>query len=218
MGKGAYLALGTAGAGSLGVGGLVALKPWEESKVVVSIKQKYPLAILDASKDTDIWNKKYSNLSKSSPHHPILKKALSKSKAPNADETGAKELLKSGCSKIYESNVDNPNNFQDFKSLCSKTNEDATKSNAHWIQEETSKSSGNKWDTVLTSLKSHETSNNWILDKTLEELKQAIQGANTFSEDNRNKLKAWCDATRLEVFKGEETEEFRSQEAFCKSN
>ncbi|AEW45185.1 hypothetical protein MHC_01595 [Mycoplasma haemocanis str. Illinois] len=217
MGKGFYLALGTAGVGSLSVGGLVVLKSWKEPKITSSIKEKYSLSLLDISKDTDIWNKKYSSLSKYSPNHPTLKQALSKSKTSNVNE--AKELLKSGCLKIYESDANDPNNLQDFQSLCSRTNEDATKSNGGWIQDEISKSNTNKWDAALNKLKNHGTSDNWDLDETLRNLKQAIQGSsNTFSEDNRSRLKAWCDAIKAAIFKGDKSEEFRSQEAFCKSN
>ncbi|CBY92370.1 hypothetical protein HF1_03620 [Mycoplasma haemofelis str. Langford 1] len=217
MGKGAFAALGTAG--GLGAGGLIALKPWQstpDEAPITSIRSKYPSALLNLEGDVNIWEKKYKALETKTPHHPTLQKALSTGKGAEANLTEAKSLLKSGCRAIYESDSDNSNNFQDFKSFCSKTNEDATKSGKQWIADATSKADGNKWDTVLTSLKGHST---WSLDSVLETLKKGIQGdSSSFPEARRKELKDLCDKAKLEVFVGESSSEFQSQEAFCKAD
>ncbi|AEG72660.1 hypothetical protein MHF_0384 [Mycoplasma haemofelis Ohio2] len=221
MGKGAYLALGTAGAGGLGAGGVMALKPWQshEQEKSTSIRDKYSVALLNAKGDDTIWDKKYEALGGTySPHNSFLQQASSKKKGNSPNKEEIKGLLKSGCEEIYSSDSDNSHNFADFKALCSKTNENATKEGKNWISDAASGSGNNKWDTVLTSLKSHDISSKWALDSTLSTLKSEIQESqNTFVQDKREKLQRWCNSNKLEIFKGEESLEFKSQEEFCKA-
>ncbi|AEW45167.1 hypothetical protein MHC_01505 [Mycoplasma haemocanis str. Illinois] len=218
MGKGIYFALGTAGAGGLGVGGLVVLKSRQPSstKTITSIREKYSVALLNAKGDADIWTKKYTALETYSPNHPILKDAASKKSGANPNEEEIKKILKDGCEAIYSSDAQEPHNFSDFKALCSKTNENATGSGKNWVTDEPSKADTNKWDNVLTTLKNHDIFNKWILDSTLLALKEEIKNDQTFSQEKRTKLKDWCNSVKSGIFLGEESPEFKSQEDFCK--
>ncbi|AEW45188.1 hypothetical protein MHC_01610 [Mycoplasma haemocanis str. Illinois] len=218
MGKVAYLTVGVAGAGGLSIGGLIAFKPWphnntEVSKVAVSIKERYSIALLDPSKDEAIWTKKYEILKTSSPHNSALRAALEKSKEPNKNEVEAKRLLKEGCKEIYESQVDDSAAFSDFKKICSKNNEDASKT-GDWNTDEVT-ASNNKWDKALEALNKH---NGNELDSQLSELKKEIKPAQptTFDQTLRTKVKNWCSSTRGEMFEGEYSIKFKNQEAFCK--
>ncbi|CBY92356.1 hypothetical protein HF1_03480 [Mycoplasma haemofelis str. Langford 1] len=221
MGKGVSLALGTAGAGGLGAGGLMALKPWqsdspEKSKVVTSIREKYAVALLNTKEDSEIWTKKYTALGTHSPNNPILRDAASKKTGSSPNEGTIKQLLKEGCEAIYSSDANDPKNFSDFKALCSKTNENATGTGKNWVTDEPSSSTSNKWDTVLTALKNHGTSNKWALDSILSALKEEIKNDQTFSPEKRTKIENWCKSIKSEVFLGTESSEFKSQEDFCK--
>ncbi|CBY92388.1 hypothetical protein HF1_03800 [Mycoplasma haemofelis str. Langford 1] len=221
MGKGAYLALGTAGAGGLGAGGLIASKPWQSTskevpKVVASIKDKYSVALLDPTKDETIWIKKYDVLKSSSPNNLTLQEALKKSKDPNKNEEEAKRLMKEGCKEIYESKIDDSKSFSDFRQLCSKNNEDASKA-GDWNTDDVT-TSNNKWDKALKKLKEHNIDTNDELDSLLVALKESI-GANqttTFDQALRTKVKDWCTNARGEMFEGENSIKFKNQETFCK--
>ncbi|CBY92407.1 hypothetical protein HF1_03990 [Mycoplasma haemofelis str. Langford 1] len=202
--------LGALGAGGLGVGGLMVLKPWQ-SESVVTFKDKYSQALLDDKVDATIWTKKYEELKKTTPNHPKLVEAFEKTKAP-ADEARAKELLKEGCLAIYSLPVENSKHFSDFKSFCSKTNADVSE-NKDWISEAVSNNK-NKWDTALTSLKSHDKGE---LDRELAKLKAGIQNnSETFPEDKKTLLKGWCDSAKSSIFEGRDSVVFKNQESFCK--
>ncbi|AEG72687.1 hypothetical protein MHF_0411 [Mycoplasma haemofelis Ohio2] len=221
MTKGSFLALGTAGAGGLGAGGLMAFKPWqstpeEKVKVATSIREKYSAALLDSTQDGSIWEKKYTSLKASTPNNPTLKKAVEKSKAPSESKEEALKLLKEGCASIYDSKVDDLKSFSDFKTLCSKSNDDASKASGTWIADEASANNNNKWDSSLTKLRDY----GQELIPTLSSLKEEIkthQSSTSFSPDIRTKIKDWCTQVRGELFEGENSTQFQNQEAFCKA-
>ncbi|CBY92471.1 hypothetical protein HF1_04630 [Mycoplasma haemofelis str. Langford 1] len=218
MGKVAYFALGTAGAGGLGAGGVTLynkLGQAEESKAtsIVTLKDKYSQAILNAS-DTGIWDKKYEALKTASPSNSKLRDAVNKAKLSNPDKNGALELLKSGCEEVYLVQADDASGLSDFKSLCSKTNENVTSSTGSFITDQVSGNS-DKWDKSLTSLKDH----TGELDDVLKKLKEGIQSSqSTFPQDKKTELKNWCDAARASIFEGSNSVKFKNQETFCKSS
>ncbi|CBY92374.1 hypothetical protein HF1_03660 [Mycoplasma haemofelis str. Langford 1] len=220
MTKGSFLALGTAGAGGLGAGGLMAFKPWqstpeEKVKVATSIREKYSAALLDSTQDGSIWEKKYTTLKTSTPNNPTLKQAVEKSKTSPESKDEALRLLKEGCASIYDSKVDDLKSFSDFKTLCSKSNDDASKASGAWIADEAS-ANNNKWDSSLTKLRDH----NQELIPTLSSLKEEIkahQNSTPFAQDIRTKIKDWCTQVRGELFEGENSTQFQNQEAFCKA-
>ncbi|AEW45240.1 hypothetical protein MHC_01870 [Mycoplasma haemocanis str. Illinois] len=215
MGKGALLALGTVGAGGLGVGGLTLYNKFGKSAELKksSLKYRYSQAILNEN-DDGIWDKKYEALKTASPNNALLKEAVNKAKASNSDKNGALSLLKKGCAEVYSVREDDVEGLSDFKALCSKTNENATSSTGSFISDSVSESN-DKWDTSLTSLKSYEGE----LDDILKKLKADIQTSQTtFPKDKKTELKNWCDAVKTGIFEGANSVKFKGQESFCKSS
>nr|WP_052663347.1 hypothetical protein [Mycoplasma haemofelis] len=212
--KSLMLSLGGLGAGGVGVGGLLATKPWESKKVTFSDKYKH--AILDTAKDDDIWGRKYTSLKATKPKHPKLIRAYTEAtKQPPENEQEAKRLLKEGCKAIYESPFEDSEYKNDFKSYCSKTNLDASP-NQTWNSESTDSSS--KWDASLKALKSHDINTKGSLVEVLVTLKSSIQSKDSFEKANRDSLKGWCDGVKVEIFMGSDSAEFKNQELYCKGS
>ncbi|AEG72653.1 hypothetical protein MHF_0377 [Mycoplasma haemofelis Ohio2] len=214
MGKTLALSLGGLGAGGAGIGGLLALKPWESEETFAT---KYKHALLDTSKDSDSWKSKYEELKTKDPAHPTLKKAATEAKKnPSSNEVAAKQLLREGCKAIYESPYGDSKYKDDFKKYCSRNNKDASSGDA-WNTDTTENNSGNKWDASLTSLKGHDTSKNGDLVDVLSQLKEEIKSKNsTFEKTYREKLKNWCESVQKEPFMGSDSLEFKNQELYCK--
>ncbi|AEW45177.1 hypothetical protein MHC_01555 [Mycoplasma haemocanis str. Illinois] len=228
MNKGSLLALGAAGIGSLGIGGLAVFKQWKsisKERVASTIRAKYSAALLDSVRDSSLWEKKYLSLKTSNPKDPILKQAVEKSKTPSENKNEALELLKKRCSSIYDEKVDDLKDFSDFKSLCFKSNEESSGGTGTWISEDTT-STKNKWDDSLTKLHGH----SGALVPELESLKNEIKPNNVshsdsagstghaFAQDIKTKIKNWCTTVKGEIFEGSDSIQFQNQETFCKSN
>ncbi|CBY92330.1 hypothetical protein HF1_03220 [Mycoplasma haemofelis str. Langford 1] len=217
MSKSLALSLGGLGAGAAGVGGLLTFKPWETQETFAT---KYKHALLDTSKDSDSWNNKYTALKQATPKHPKLLKAVSESKkSPSPNDAEAKKLMREGCKAIYESPHEKSEYLNDFKKYCSKTNQEAS-TNTTWNTDNvtTSGSGTNKWDTSLTSLKSHNFSQKGNLVEALVKLKEDIKEKSTFEQTHRERLKNWCDKVKTETFMGSDSLEFKNQDLYCKGS
>ncbi|AEW45689.1 hypothetical protein MHC_04165 [Mycoplasma haemocanis str. Illinois] len=213
MSKNLILTLGGLGIGGVGAGGLLALRPWKSK--VVTFADRYKHSLLDTVKDNSAWDNRYSFLKTIKPKHPTLISAhIEATKTSSSNENEAKRLMKEGCKSIYKSPFENSEYWDDFKNYCSRTNGDAS-SGKEWNGEDTTSSSGNKWDASLTSLKSHEISNG-SLPSVLETLKAEIQSKDSFEKTHRDSLKSWCDGVKKEPFMGPDSLEFRNQELYCK--
>ncbi|AEG72738.1 hypothetical protein MHF_0462 [Mycoplasma haemofelis Ohio2] len=207
-----YLLGGLGALGAAGTGSLLALKPWNSN--VETFKSKYSHALINAG-DNSLWSNKFTLLKDSNPEHQTLKEAVNKAKATSPDEAGAKELLKRGCQEIYDSPYEGSKYLNDFEKYCSKTNKDAS-SNQTWNGSDVSTASGNKWDTALNALKTHDEATNKKLDSVLAELKNSIQGNTQITADHRTKLKNWCEGIKSKPYLGSDSLDFKHQELYCK--
>ncbi|AEW45287.1 hypothetical protein MHC_02105 [Mycoplasma haemocanis str. Illinois] len=209
MGKLAFSAIGTLGVGAAGTGGFFLLKELKTPKA--KFKDRYSHALIT---DTDnLWDSKFSLLKAANPEpkHPQLLQALRDSKE-SSKESGAKELMKRVCVAMYEEEI-KVDYVKDFEKYCVKNNKDVSK--IAWNDEANSSS---KWDSSLTTLKSHDYGNNGMLDKELNDLKTKISSLSNYENTHREELKKWCEKVKEHVYWGPQSKEFKQQELYCKKN
>ncbi|CBY92818.1 hypothetical protein HF1_08100 [Mycoplasma haemofelis str. Langford 1] len=191
--------LGVGGAGIASAGGYMIFseKGYTQTKKSETFRSRYAPAILGV--EDKLWDSKFTSFKQSgNPKHPTL--ASAKSKSSSAEDSEAKDLYKRGCQEIYDSAWEDSSYFDDFKSYCVKTVKEGIGDSKTWINEETTNKG--KWDTKLTSLKTHNQTQNKVLDKKLEDLKTQLSNISEFQESHRKLLKEWCSSSQGEIFMG----------------
>ncbi|AEG73147.1 hypothetical protein MHF_0889 [Mycoplasma haemofelis Ohio2] len=193
--------LGVGGAGIASAGGYMIFseKGDTHTKKPETFRSKYAPAILGV--EDKLWDSKFTSFKQSgNPKHPTL--ASAKSKSSPTEDSGAKDLYKRGCQEIYDSVWEGSSYFDDFKSYCAKTVKEGIGNSKTWISEEAT--TKGKWDTKLTSLKTHNQTQNKVLDKKLEDLKIQISSLteDKLEEKHRKLLKEWCSSSQGEIFMG----------------
>ncbi|CBY92789.1 hypothetical protein HF1_07810 [Mycoplasma haemofelis str. Langford 1] len=122
MGK--SLLLGSSVAAGLGVGGTALASMHLLKEKTETMRDKYPLAILDPQKaeHADLWNKKFAKLKglTTSPKYQPLAEVYS----IKENETEAKGKHKQACQKAYDSPSKEVDHLEEFKKLCFINNGD----------------------------------------------------------------------------------------------
>ncbi|AEG73196.1 hypothetical protein HF1_08600 [Mycoplasma haemofelis str. Langford 1] len=202
--------MGVGGASAAAAGGYMLLKENNHPQVQKeeTFNSKYSKAILEES--SDLWESKFQALKESnSLKHPTLKKAKEKE---------AKDLHKQGCREIYASPLNDSPYLEDFKTYCAKNIKDAMDKAKTWISQDESDTT--HWNPKLKNLKEHDSNKNKTLSKGLEDLKASLSGVTgeAWTEDHRQKLKDWCDASQTEIFIGEGDSQFEHSKLYCLAN
>ncbi|AEW45545.1 hypothetical protein MHC_03425 [Mycoplasma haemocanis str. Illinois] len=190
--------------------GYILFKNNSTSNPEKTFKNQYPEAILKA--ESNLWNSKFKSLKDGGqPTHATL--ALAKSKIGN-DETEAKTLHRRGCEEIYNSKFKETAYLNDFQLYCSKNLKDVITTPKTWITDDNTK--GNKWDSKLTSLSTHDTQQG-ELDESLSALKTTLSqlSQKTWTNEHRKNLKDWCDAAQTSIFSGDKELKFIHAGLYC---